>query len=410
MKLDEMKQSLSEMMTVLQSYDGDDKSAKIAQAETMKSKIEQAESDDAKLKALQVSANQFHPKTVQSVPNIQVGAKFQDDPKKGFKNVGEFLQVLHRSNGNYQLDERLWNIAQTSGVHTTINDGLTIPSEMGNEIFINGADVSDNWLNKINIASTTSNAKEFKRTAANTQGSTTGLTVARIAESGQMTSSRETFAKITAKLEKLYIYSEVTEEDLEDAPFLVNHISTMAPKLLDTKIMQEYLAGTGVGESLGMFNANNSNKIATTRNTASTIKAEDIANMYARHLRGKNSFWLINPAVWANLPIIKIGDTPVFVNNFNEGYSGMLLGLPVYICEDCADLGTIGDIRLINPDGYLGLQKVGGSKFAVDKSVKFDYDRSAFRWTFRVTGLPMFNAVYTPRAGATLSHFVQVAT
>ena len=140
--------------------------------------------------------------------------------------------------------------------------------------------------------------------------------------------------------------------------------------------------------------------------------------MKARHLRttGTSSFWIVNQSVTAQLPLMTIGDQPVFAHDLTGRTEGFLLGLPVFVTEDAELLGQIGDVLLVNPSAYLGLEKAGGTKFASSMHVKFDSDAMAFRWTSRFGGVPKFNAVYTPRnnnggsAKNTLSNFVRLGS
>ena len=405
------KQELNDLMSEIEGMDQahEDFVSKVDQADALKVEIEKAEQAQAKLDALKAFDK---PKSVQDEKpmNIQVKEGFVDDPKKGFKSAGEFLSALALNHNDYSADARLAHIAQTSGQHTTINDGLMIPAELDPNINVLGKGVSDDWLSKITIANTNSNSKEFRRSAATTRGGSTGLVAGRIREVTQMSSTREVFEKSTCKLDKLYIYSEVSEEDLEDFSFLQSHLMTTAPELLRIKVGEEYLTGNGVGRAFGMFDASNGDQVTVSaRADSNDVQAADVLNMYARHLKGANSFWLVNHSVWAKLPLMSVENQPVYQTDFREGMAGRLLGLPVYTTEDCATLGTQGDIRLINPDGYIGLQKVGGMKSASSMHVKFDYDIMAFKWCHRISGIPLYNAPYTPRNGNTLSHFVDLS-
>jgi len=403
--LEGLEQGSAEFKTALDSVEA-------SQAELVS-----LQEDAKRFEAVQQSLSSFTPaKTVQS--GIVQGAPttvkmgFTNDPKFGFKSGGDFLQSVVKYAQNPMQDERLCGIAdimQTSGAHTSIKDGLMIPSEFAEGLLINESGITDDWVSRMSVEQTSSNSKTFKRSAANTTGGSTGLTASRIAENTQMSSTREVFETTTLPLAKLYAYSDVTEEDLSDVAWLESHLSMQAPKVIRAKFAGELLDGTGVGEALGMFNTNNANKIAVTRTTSTDVVAADIAAMYARATISSSSFWLINRDTMAKLPLMTVGDnTIVFEQYYRNGTIGFLNGLPVYQSEDCSALGTQGDVRLINPEGYCVLEKVGGSQFASSIHVRFDYDSTAFRWTHRINGIPWANAVYTPRKGATLSPFVEL--
>jgi len=393
--------------------------SKMDAIEASQANIKKVEAQEKRLDAIKKTNESMYSfgaaKTVQAGPvqgaPTTVVSGFTKDPKFGFKSAGEFLQSIVKHGKNPMQDERLMGLAalQTSGTHTTINDGLMIPSEFAQGLLINESGITDDWVSRMSVEQTSSNSKTFKRSAANTTGGSTGLTASRIAENTQMTASREVFETTTLPLAKLYAYSDVTEEDLNDVAWLESHLSMQAPKVIRAKFAGELLDGTGVGEALGMFNTNNANKVAVTRTTSTDVVAADIAAMYARATISSNSFWLINRDTMAKLPLMTVGDnTIVFEQYYRNGTIGFLNGLPVYQSEDCSALGTQGDVRLINPDGYRVLEKVGGSQFASSIHVRFDYDSTAFRWTHRINGIPWANAVYTPRKGATLSPFVEL--
>jgi HK97 family phage major capsid protein len=415
LKQDEIKALMVELENIEQGTE--DFSSKLSQVEAAKLSLDSIKQEQERFAAVQASLSSFSaPKAVQAGPAkgaiVQEG--FVNDPKFGFSNGGEFLQSIFKNGSDFSQDKRLSGIAdimQTAGAHTSIADGLMIPSEFAEGLLINESGISDDWVGKMNTEQTSSNSKTFKRSAANTTGGSVGLTASRIAENTQMSSTKEVFETTTLPLAKLYAYSDVTEEDLNDIPWLTGHLATQAPKVIRAKFAGELLNGTGVGEALGMFNTNNANKISVTRNTASNVKSEDIAAMYARAVVDSGSFWLINRDVMAKLPLMTVGDTPItWEPYFRNGMIGLMNGLPVYQSEDCSVLGTAGDVRLVTPSGYRCLEKVGGSQFASSIHVRFDYDSTAFRWTHRINGIPWCNDVYTPRNGATLSPFVQLGS
>jgi HK97 family phage major capsid protein len=405
--LENMKQELSDLMEVIEGMDqaAEDFASKVDQADALKNKIEQTEAAQSKLADLK----SFKPKTAQAVeaPRVEsVKEGFESDPKKGFQSAGEFLSVLAKD--KFEQDHRMKHIKMTSGQHTTTNDGLMIPAELMPEINVIGKGLSDDILGQFDIKSTSRNSIELRRDAATTRGGSTGLVVGRIAEVAQMSSTRQVFEKSTVKLDKLYVYSEVSDEDLEDFPMLESNLTQTAPELLRIKMTEDIVFGNGVGRNLG-FNQGGDFITVSARAAANDVQAADVANMLARHIRGPKSFWMVNHSVWAKLPLMTLGDQPVFQPDFRDGIQGRLLGLPVFTSEDCETLGTAGDIYLVNPDGYCALQKVGGAKSSTSMHVKFDYDIMAFKWTMRFGGIPLYDAPYTPRKGNTLSHFVNLS-
>ena len=403
-----------------------------------KTALDNVEAKQAELVSIQADAKRFaemqeslssfkKPVTVQAGPVLGsasiVGSGFAEDPKKGFQSAGELLGLIAKNTAgkhlNLQADERLAHLSEismTAGTGNTVADGIVIPAEIDPTVNVLGLDASDDWFSRFNIVQTSSNAKTIYRSAATTNGGTVGLTVGRAAELAALVSSKQVFEKTTIGVDKLYVYAKVSEEDLSDIPWLESNIISAAPRLMDIKKGEEVLFGDGVEKALGFTNG--ADIVDITRAGAGNVVAADIVKMKARHLRtrGVSSFWMVNQSVWEQLPLMTIGDQPVFVQDLSGNTDGFLLGMPVYTTEDCELLGQVGDVLLVNPTAYCGLEKAGGTKFASSMHVSFDTDEMAFRWTSRFGGAPLFNSVYTPRnnnggsAKATLSNFVRLGS
>lgn len=429
MNLEQKQAALNALMTEIESLGADSEQygVKLTEAKELKEEIETMQANLVSFNELKEQAEAM-PKA-QSIQagktqQITVGKPgFTQDPKKGFQNVGEMLSVIASNTQGKSLNllgdvrlEHLADIQMTSGQSNTTSDGLMIPAELLPEINTLGKDASDNWLSRFTINRTNRNAVEIRRDAATTRGGSVGLVVGRANELQQLTSTRQVFEKTTVKVDKIFVYTEVSEEDLSDFALLQSNIMQTAPELLDIKKGEEVLFGTGAGEALGFKNGGDTATV--TRNTAGKVKAEDVVNMRARFLRTRGTagaFWLVNQAVWSQLPLMTIGDQPVFVNDLNGSSDGFLLGMPVFTTEDCEALGSVGDVYLVNPDAYFALEKEGGDRFATSMHVKFDFDLMAFRWTSRFGGAPKFNSPYIPRdknstTKATLSNFVILGT
>lgn len=91
---------------------------------------------------------------------------------------------------------------------------------------------------------------------------------------------------------------------------------------------------------------------------------------------------------------------------------GTLMGRPVIPIQQCASIGTVGDIIHADFNGYL-LATKGGIQTDMSIHVRFIYDESCFRFVYRCDGQPMLASAITPAKGGsswTQSHFVALAT
>ena len=89
------------------------------------------------------------------------------------------------------------------------------------------------------------------------------------------------------------------------------------------------------------------------------------------------------------------------------------MGRPVFPIEQCASVGTVGDIIFVDvANGYVVAEK-GGIQADMSIHVQFVYDESVFRFVMRVDGQPVRASALTPYkggAGSSQSHFIALAT
>jgi len=159
-----------------------------------------------------------------------------------------------------------------------------------------------------------------------------------------------------------------------------------------------------------------------TNQTAATIVTNNVLKMWRRMWAGStaNAIWFINQDTLEQLATmtIPIGTAGVMANLFQfptsagQGQSyGTMLARPVLPIEQCATLGTEGDIIFADLGEYIVGSK-GGMKSATSIHVSFLTDQTAFRWTYRTNGEPIWHSPVTPYkgTGSTLSPYVTLAT
>jgi HK97 family phage major capsid protein len=126
--------------------------------------------------------------------------------------------------------------------------------------------------------------------------------------------------------------------------------------------------------------------------------------------------WFINQNVESQLQNMQIGlgVSGALVYMPPGGLSGVpygtIFGRPVQPIEQCATLGTVGDIILFAPQQYKLIRK-GGLQSDMSIHVKFTSNERTFRWIMRVNGGPKLKTAITPYKGSeTLSSMVTLAT
>ena len=211
----------------------------------------------------------------------------------------------------------------------------------------------------------------------------------------------------------------MTEELLSDAPALSAWVTPAFQREFSFKISDALINGTGVGMPLGILNAGCTVEVtAETGQGAATLIADNVIKMYARRFGPNtgNYAWLINQDIEPQLHtmslIIGAGGVPVYMpaGGWSGAQYGSLFGRPVIPCEQCATLGTVGDIILADLSQYIIAEK-GGVQSASSIHVKFLEGETLFRFTYRCDGQPWWNAALTRYKGSsTQSPFVALSS
>ncbi|KKN00566.1 hypothetical protein LCGC14_1136530 [marine sediment metagenome] len=223
-------------------------------------------------------------------------------------------------------------------------------------------------------------------------------------------------------LKKLIGLNYATDELLQDASALGAITSEGFAEEFSFKLDDAMLNGTGAGQPLGILNATCLVTVAKeTGQSAKTIIWENIKKMYAQ-MWGRslsNGVFFINQSVLTQLMSMTIpvgtGGIPVWMPaNLAQGRPlSTLMGMPVIAIEQCATLGTVGDIILADMSQYVVITK-GGLQSAQSIHVRFVNDESVFRFVFRTDGQATWTSSLTPFKDAStslpLGPFVALAT
>ncbi len=234
-------------------------------------------------------------------------------------------------------------------------------------------------------------------------------------ELAQLTSSRPKFNLVTYTPEKLTALYYASDEILEDVPMLAAEIESLFLQEIAFKLQDGIINGTGAGQPLGVVGAGCTTTItATSGQGASTFIYDNVTDMITSHYEAVpgNSVWFINQSVLPQLFEMSLavgtGGAPIYLppGGASAAPYGTLLGRPVITIEQCQALGTAGDVILADMSQYYVVDK-GGVNSASSIHLKFDYGQTAFRWTYRVDGRPIWKSVLTSFKGSlSLSPFI----
>jgi HK97 family phage major capsid protein len=347
------------------------------------------------------------------------------DKLRGFKSLAHFardVQAACMPGGRMsQLLGRLFaapsNVSQEGGT----SEGYEVPAAFSEQIF-QLMFAPDGLLEKVNPEPTEKNAVDLEGDETTPWGST-GVQAKWRAEGVQMVGSKASTNLRTVRLHELFAFVTASQELLEDGPRLSDRLTNKAAQAIKWKCDEALMFGTGAGQPLGWMSSPSLVTVAAEGGqTTATIVIANILKMFSRLLaQGGSPFWIVNRDTIPQLATIQIGNYPVFVppmSGIAAAPNGTLLGLPIVYSEHAQTLGTKGDVQLVNPLGYYATVKQSGQgsdgtpglEFAQSIHLYFDYNLTAFRWTFRLGGQPYLSAPVSPAKGSnTKSHFVTLA-
>lgn len=344
----------------------------------------------------------------------------------GFNTFGHFAQAVRM--GSLQpsmMDQRLRAAALSTygNEGSGVDGGFAVPADFRTEI-MRLVEAEEGLFSRCDVTPTASNSVNVV-TDETSAYSTSGVRVFTRGEAQAMTQSKPNLKDLQVKLNEIYAFVPCTDELLQDVPMMTSYLTTKAGEALQFKLNEYIIAGTGVGQPLGIINSGALVTVAAEGSqTADTVHADNIVKMWARMpgaVRGR-AVWLINQDVEPDLmrlgAVVKTasgtatGGMPIYMppGGLSASPFATLLGRPVIITEACSAIGDVGDIILAYLPGYFAPIKSGGVRSDVSMHLYFDQGVTAFRWTLRMGGQPWLSAPIARKNGSnTLSHFVTLA-
>jgi HK97 family phage major capsid protein len=343
-----------------------------------------------------------------------------------FKSIGEQLVAVAQSTLSGRIDNRLasiQNAVQGASGGVPSDGGFLIQEDFTTALL-------DKAITTAKIAPLcfhiplSGNSNRLKAPVINETTRVTGsrwggVQVYRVDEGAAGTPKKPKTAMLEMDLEKMMGVAYATDELLSDASALGAILSKAFLSEFAWMLDDEIYNGDGAGKCLGIMNAPCLVSVAKeTGQTAKTIVAENIINMYSRipaSLIG-GAKWFINQDTWPQIfqMGLTIGPTgvPLYygIRTIAEAPFGTLLGLPILPIEQAKTVGTTGDIVLANFGEYALIEK-GGIQADESIHVEFLTDQKAFRWIVRNNGQPSWKSAVIPANGSnSQSPFIALAT
>jgi HK97 family phage major capsid protein len=378
---------------------------------------------DAQLKAFESKVKDVVKETVSNAINgiqkdginvhVEVDHKGEDVP---FKCFGDQLKAI-KSHHSGMVDEETYNrLKAASGANELVDadGGYLVQPDFTNQLMqrtmetgvlasrVASQEVSGNGLKWNEV-------DDYDRTDGNH-----AVTTYWTQEAGTKTASNPTFIQRNMQLEKLTGLFYTTDELNEDVTALSGMVSSWFGNEFGWQLDDKIFNGSGAGVPQGLLQSNALVTVAKeSGQTADTIVAANVIKMFARmpaRLQG-GAVWLINQDAWPQLPLMTIGDQPVYLppTGLIDAPAGLLLGKPVILLEQASTVGDLGDIMYVNLNEYLMIRK-GGIKADTSIHVRFVNDETAMRFVLRTNGQTKWSKSLTPQKGSNnLSPYVTLA-
>jgi len=350
-----------------------------------------------------------------------------DDPQGGFPTYGELCRVVHAASGpGARIDDRLIRLNAAQGQTTTVGEegGFVVAPEYSNKLLERAMNILP-VLGQCDRLTLGGNSITVIGMADHDRSGTTyrhgGVVVYWTDEADQITRSSLKFHKVDLKLAKITALSYSTEEELADS--FINfgdRLLTKQATAIADELVEAIMYGNGVGRPQGAFASDACVSVAKeTGQAADTVVFENAVKMSAAlwSTSRAQANWYHNAECLPQLRTMYIavgaGGVPVYLvgNSAVGGAPNTLDGRPIFETEHCEALGDAGDIVLGDFSQYL-LATKGTIKTAMSIHLRFDYDETAFKSTFRVDGKPAWDTTLKPRKGASatrVSPFVKLA-
>lgn len=351
--------------------------------------------------------------------HITATSNAANDPKRGFKSIGEFYASVAKAGQRKSFDERLTINAQTPTTFSNesggSDGGFAIPPEFSKELWRLSLG-EESLVPKTANTTIGGNSMIFPKDESTPWGGS-GANVFWQAEGSAANQSKVNMGTQAMVLHKLMGLVPVTNELVEDGFAIGSYLTPLLADRITWKVNESILFGTGVGQPLGaLTNAGNAGSPAILQakeagQLTATIDPKNITKMVQRLLVGelKNAFWLATPDILTPLEAMTIGQFPIYLPNTNMAESpyGLLKGRPLMLSEHANAFSSQSDLSLISLAGYRTITQAAGIMTDTSMHLFFDADATAMRIRFRINGQPILGApVVPPKSVQTRSHFV----
>ena len=344
-------------------------------------------------------------------------ARPEERARWGWRDFGEFAASVKNAHLGREADPRLSNAAlSTYGSEGVGADGgFAVPPEFRTEI-LKKVTGEDSLLARCDQVQTGGYSLTVPKDEATPWG-TAGIQGYWDGEAATYTQKKAALEQTTIRVHKLTALVPVTDELLEDAPALGSYVQNKAADVLDFKVTDALINGSGAGQPLGILNAGCTvSQAAEGSQVSATIHGLNLIKMWAR-MPAKwrsSAVFLTHPDAEPQLMAagLQVGPAAAGAATGGQlvwmppgGVSGSpfatLFGRPIVPTQACQQLGTVGDIIFAAMGQYAAVTKAGGLRSDSSIHLWFDQGITAFRFALRLGGQPWWSSTIAAKNGST---------
>jgi HK97 family phage major capsid protein len=366
-------------------------------------------------------------KKVKGIEIIPLGNNLGD--MGGFKSTGEFVVSVIKAckPTNPEVDNRLIELNKTYSAlskapsgQNTMDDaegGFLIPKPIADGIWSNVAE-NEEIFGRTDQRQTSGNSLKIKRQPEVSRKDGyrhAGMVAYWLPEAEQYTSSSMRWGEMELRLNKITALAYATDEEIADAAIALGPLfDKRAGEAIMFRVNEAIITGTGAGMPLGILNSPALITVPLIANQEErTIMHQNINKIfYTMHPKHRSrAVWFVHPNLEEQLNFISFTDDtvnkrPIYMppSGLSTAPYGTLMGRPVIPLEYLYDFGQRGDILFADLSQYVTLRKAGGDggiKQATSIHVRFLFDETAFKFSFRVDGQPLWSSPVEDYRGTT---------
>lgn len=243
-----------------------------------------------------------------------------------------------------------------------------------------------------------------------------GIKAEYVGENAGANVSKPFYKNTRVELFKKQAIVEVPKEFVKFSDVLEQYILEEARDQVEWEDSYHLAWGDGVEKEQGWMNSGALVTVAAEAGqTSGTFVAENAVKMMAALSEDEGAFWMVSPSAMPQVSLLSVKATSeqLFIaqGRASDKPGQTLLGYPIVKHQAAKNIGTLGDITLVNPmKGYFAPTHEDGVEIEIDRSVGFKTDQIVYKVTFWGGGQSKRATPVPSRFGNfPMSHFVALA-